>query len=317
MPTASLRKPPWLLKRLPTNDNTTELRRLLRGLGLNTVCEEAACPNLNECWGRRTATFMLLGSVCTRRCHYCNITTGRGLPPDPMEPAKVAEAAAAMGLRHVVVTSVARDDLRDGGATQFARTIEELRRRLPGATVEALIPDFKGNPEHLKIVMDARPDVLNHNIETVRRIFPKVRAQGSFDRSLELLRRARALDPAVKTKSGFMVGLGETDEEVHELLAELRAAAVRMVTIGQYLRPSLDHAPVDRYVPPEGFETYRAWGEAMGFDFVAAGPFVRSSFNADEAMAAVLARERGGPAVGGSAGLPAGLDLLPMAGDGA
>jgi len=279
------RKPTWLHKKIRPGHEANELRRLLRGLQLTTVCEEAACPNLNECWGRGTATFILLGSVCTRRCHYCNVPTGRGLPPDPDEPDKVAEAARDMGLRHVVVTSVARDDLRDGGAGHFARTILALRRELPRATVEVLIPDFKGREEDLRQVMGARPDVLNHNIETVRRVFPRVRPQGNFDRSLELLRRVRAMDPDVIVKSGFMVGLGETNDEVRDLLGELRKVGVQAVTIGQYLRPTFDHAPVDRYVTPGEFETFRGWAKVMGFAYVAAGPFVRSSFNAAEAMA--------------------------------
>jgi lipoic acid synthetase len=258
---------------------------LLREQALNTVCEEARCPNLGECFSRGTATFMVLGDLCTRRCGYCSVATARPLPPDPGEPARVAEAAARLGLRHVVVTAVARDDLRDGGASHFSRTVREVRRALPSARIEVLTPDFRGDKEALATVLDAGPDVFNHNVETVPRLFPEVRAQGSYRLSLELLRAAKALRPGQVTKSGVMVGLGETDEEIFEVLADLRRADVDIVTLGQYLRPTRDHVPVARYVTPAGFEGLARQARALGIPTVYSGVFVRSSFNAEEVAA--------------------------------
>ena len=247
-----------------------------------TVCEEARCPNLGECFARGTATFMLLGDRCTRRCGYCSVATGRPLPPDPDEPARVAEAAARMRLRYVVLTAVARDDLDDGGAGHFAATVRAVRARRPEARVEVLTPDFKGDRTALEAVLSARPDVFNHNVEMAPRLFPSLRPQGDYVRSLRLLREARTLHPGQVTKSGLMLGLGETDTEVGQVLADLRAAQVGIVTLGQYLRPTRDHAPVARYVPPSDFERWADQARALGFAAVYSGVFVRSSFNAEE-----------------------------------
>lgn len=255
---------------------------LLRRGGLHTVCEEARCPNLGECFSRGTATFMLLGDRCTRRCRYCSVRTERPLPPDPGEPRRVAEAVARMGLRYVVLTSVNRDDLVDGGATHFAATVSEVRRAAPGAGVEILTPDFAGDPDALATALDASPEVFNHNIETVPRLFPRLRPRGDYQRSLRVLAAAAARRPALQTKSGLMVGLGESDEEVERVLVDLRAAGVHIVTLGQYLRPSRRHEPVRRYVPPEGFARLEARARALGFPTVHAGVFVRSSYGAED-----------------------------------
>ncbi len=276
------RLPEWARKGSPLAPGARELRVLLRDQKLSTVCEEARCPNLGECFSRGTATFMLLGDRCTRRCGYCSISTARPLPPDAGEPERVAEAAARLGLRYVVLTAVARDDLRDGGASQFAATIRALRERLPRAEVEVLTPDFKGDPDALAIVLAARPDVFNHNIETVPRLFPRVRAQGDYARSLELLGGLKALAPGQVTKSGLMVGLGESDAEIDAVLVDLREVGVDIVTLGQYLRPTRDHEPVDRYVTPEGFVRLGDRARSLGFPTVYSGVFVRSSYNAAE-----------------------------------
>jgi lipoic acid synthetase len=276
------RLPDWARKGDPLSPRAHPLRALLREQRLNTVCEEARCPNLSECFARGTATFMLLGDRCTRRCGYCSVATARPLPADAGEPRRVAEAAARMELRYVVLTSVARDDVADGGASHFAAAVREVRRALPAARVEVLTPDFQGDPAALATVMESGPDVFNHNIETVPRLFPRVRAQGSYERSLDVLRAARRIRPGQQTKSGLMVGLGETDEEIHRVLADLRAAEVDIVTLGQYLRPTREHLPVDRYVPPAGFDTLAEAARALGFATVYAGVFVRSSFNAEE-----------------------------------
>ncbi len=278
------RKPPWLLKKIHATPESREVKHLLRDLRLNTVCEEASCPNLSECFGRGTATFMIGGDRCTRRCHYCDVITGRPAPLDPTEPRRVAEATRRLELRYVVVTAVARDDMPDGGATHFAATIRNIRELNPGAQIEVLIPDFKGKLESLRAVLDARPDVLNHNIETVRRIFDDVRPQGDYDRSLELLSRSKALAPQIPTKSGFMVGLGETADEVYATMRDLRAVGVDLVTIGQYLQPSKAHVAVAEYVAPERYALYRRWGRELGFRATFAGPFVRSSFHAGELL---------------------------------
>jgi lipoic acid synthetase len=278
------RKPPWLLKKIERSVETRQVKHLLRDLGLNTVCEEASCPNLSECFGRGTATFMIGGDRCTRRCHYCDVTTGKPQPLDPTEPRRVAEAARRLNLRYVVVTAVARDDVRDGGAAHFAATIRHLRQALPSVQVEVLIPDFKGQLESLQAVLAAQPDVLNHNIETVRRIFDAVRPQGDYDRSLELLHRAKTLAPDIPTKSGFMVGLGETTDEIFATMRDLRAVGVDLVTIGQYLQPSKAHVPVVEYLPQERYGEYRRYGKELGFRATFAGPFVRSSFHAGELL---------------------------------
>ena len=285
MASSSLRLPEWARKGDPLAASARPLRMLLRETGLHTVCEEARCPNLGECFSRGTATFMLLGDHCTRRCAYCAVATARPEPPDPGEPERVAEAAARLGLRYVVLTAVARDDLADGGAAHFASTVRAVRRRVPGARVEVLTPDFRGQQSALAVVLDAEPDVFNHNIETVPRLFPRVRAQGSYPRSLELLAGARSLRPGQATKSGLMVGLGESDAEIDAVLADLRATGVDIVTIGQYLRPTRDHAPVARYVTPDGFRALERRARSRGFPTVYSGVFVRSSFNAEEVFA--------------------------------
>ena len=276
------RLPEWARKGSPLARGSRPVRLLLREQALHTVCEEARCPNLGECFARGTATFMLLGDRCTRRCGYCSVSTARPLPPDPGEPARVAEAAARLRLRYVVLTSVNRDDLPDGGAAHFAATIRALRAALPRVGVEVLTPDFKGDRDALRVVLDAAPEVFNHNIETVPRLFPRLRPQGSYERSLEVLRALKQLRPGQPTKSGLMLGLGETDEEVVPLLRDLRGCLVDTVTIGQYLRPSRDHEPVHRYVAPEAFAAFAAAARALGFSTVYAGVFVRSSFNAEE-----------------------------------
>lgn len=277
------RLPEWLRKpgRHPEADHAVKL--LMRSRGLNTVCESARCPNRNECFSRGTATFMIGGNVCTRHCAFCSVPAGR--PEDfaslAGEPEQVADAAASLGLRYVVVTAVARDDVPDGGAEHFARTIRALRERLPEARVEVLTPDFGGSEACLRTVLDAGPDTFNHNVETVRRLSPRIRSRSDHDRSLGLLRRASEIAPHVLVKSGVMVGLGETRDEVHELFGELRDHGVRAVTVGQYLQPTRRNAPVAEYVTPAQFDAYRAYGESIGFDAVFAGPFVRSSYMAE------------------------------------
>lgn len=265
-------------------------RHLLRGKGLSTVCEEAKCPNQHLCFSKPTATFLILGAHCTRRCGFCAIGSGDPVPVDPHEPGRVADAAAHMGLRYVVITSVTRDDLPDGGAAHFAATIQAVRDALPEAKVEVLTPDFLGSDEALGIVLDARPDVFNHNIETVRRLYPVVRPQADYGRSLDLLRRAAQAAPHIATKSGLMLGLGETVDEVVAALRDLREAACGMVTIGQYLRPSKKHLPVVEYIRPERFDALAQIAFEQGFESVASAPLVRSSMNAEEMLASVRNR---------------------------
>jgi lipoic acid synthetase len=279
------RRPAWLKAPAPVGDNYMELKRLVRGLRLHTVCESAACPNIGECWNHRTATFMILGNYCTRRCGFCAVQKGAPLAVDPDEPRRVAEACEHLGLRHAVITSVNRDDLKDGGAAHFAAVIRAIRERIPGCRVEVLVPDFQGSREAMRTVMDAEPDVLNHNIETVPRLYREVRFGARYERSLEMLEYAAALRPEIPTKSGLMVGLGETDEEVLAVLEDLRRHRVRIVTIGQYLRPTLQHLPVLRYVTPGQFDEYRRAALALGFEHVESGPFVRSSYHAADAVA--------------------------------
>lgn len=281
-PIPVLPRPDWLRVRFPTGPNYLDLKNVMRKRSLHTVCEEAHCPNIGECWEHRTATFMILGRVCTRACRFCAITTGLPVGLDREEPERVADAVEKLGLRHVVVTSVARDELPDGGAAIFAETIRAIRRRLPTCTVEVLIPDLEGSAASLQIVMDARPDILNHNIETVERLQRKVRAKAFYERSLEVLRRAKEMVPGSMTKSGMMLGLGETREEIREALRDLRAIDCDIVTIGQYLRPSEYHLPIVRYVPPAEFAEIKAEGMAMGFKHVESGPLVRSSYHAHE-----------------------------------
>lgn len=283
------RLPDWLTIRVPRPATISEVQRMMRSANLHTVCESARCPNLPECWSKRTATFMILGDVCTRSCGFCAIKVGRPLAVDPEEPQRVAEIAAEMGLKHIVVTSVARDDLSDEGAKQFAETIRCLRAAIPNAIVEVLTPDFKAEPHLVSIVTDARPDIFNHNVETVPRLQTVVRPQAGFERSLNTLRLAKSQTPDVYTKSGIMLGLGETRDEVLGVLADLRAAGVSCVTIGQYLRPTMRHLPVVEYVHPDVFREYGQAGEQLGFEFVASAPFVRSSYNAIEFSKKVMA----------------------------
>lgn len=265
---------------LRQGDEYRELKRLMRAQHLHTVCEEAHCPNIGDCWNRRTATFLILGDTCTRACRFCNVKTGRPGPPDPDEPRRVAEAAQALGLRHVVITSVTRDDLPDGGAGFFAEAIRQVRAVLPDCTVEVLIPDFQGRIEPLRTVMDARPDVLNHNVETVPRLFRAVQPRNRYDRSLATLENAKRLWPQAQTKSGLMVGLGETPDEVLAVMADLRRAEVDILTVGQYLQPTRQHLPIARYYTPQEFEEFRQQGLALGFRHVESAPLVRSSFHA-------------------------------------
>jgi len=281
-PETSVRKPGWLKVKAPGGAAFVEVRRLLRDLELHTVCEAAHCPNVGECWSHRAATFMILGDVCTRNCAYCAIAHGTPQPLDVAEPRRLAEAVLAMRLRHVVVTSVDRDDLPNGGAEQFAGVVREIRLRMADTTVEVLIPDFKGSEAALRIVVDARPDILNHNIETVSRLYRIARPGGRYDRALELLERAKRMDPLLVTKSGIMVGLGETWEEALTALRDLRAAGADLITIGQYLRPSSGHLPVARFYTPKEFAELRRLGDDLGFRHVESGPLVRSSYHAWE-----------------------------------
>jgi lipoyl synthase len=284
MPT---RRPDWLRVRIPTGENYEDLKRLMRSKALHTVCEEARCPNIGECWGHRTATFMILGSVCTRSCGFCAVATGRPMALDWEEPKRVAEAVAQMGLRHVVLTSVNRDEQRDGGATIFASTIRWVRRLNPGCAVEVLTPDFKGDRAALQTLMDARPDVYSHNVETIARLHKRVRPQARYERSLQVLRWAKEMYPETPTKTGFMLGLGETREELSELMRDIRAADVDILTIGQYLQPTQEHLPIERYWTPDEFADLKREGMALGFRHVESGPLVRSSYHAwDQVKAA-------------------------------
>ncbi len=276
------RKPSWLKVKAPGGGNYLHLKNLMRDLQLNTVCEEAHCPNVGECWHHGTATFMILGDTCTRSCGYCNVVHGTPKPPDVDEPVKVASAIHDLDLSYVVVTSVDRDDLPDFGATQFARTITETKQRRPECRVEVLIPDFQGNENALKIVVDAQPDILNHNIETVERLYRIARPGGRYPRALQVLRNAKTMAPEVPTKSGLMVGLGEEFDEVVRVLEDLREAGVEIVTIGQYLRPSLANLPMVRYYTPSEFAELKHIGMQLGFGHVESGPLVRSSYHAHE-----------------------------------
>ncbi len=284
-----LRPPAWIRERRLRLSDLHALKGVLRANRLSTVCEEARCPNRGECFARGTATFLLLGDICTRACGFCDIATGRPAPPDPLEPARVAAAVRQMNLDFVVLTSVDRDDLPDGGAGHFASVMAAVRELVPRPGLEVLTPDFRGRFESLRAIVDAGPDVFNHNVETVPRLYPRVRRGSSLDRSLGLLAGAKTLQPALTTKSGFMLGLGETEPEVLDLLERLRAADVEIVTIGQYLRPSRQNLPVEEYVAPAVFERYREAGERLGFRHVFAGPFVRSSYRAEEALRAARA----------------------------
>ena len=277
------RLPEWLTKRVPSPQTVQMVDGMMKDAGLHTVCESARCPNLGECWSKKTATFMILGDICTRNCGFCAITVGKPLELDGDEPRRVAETAKQMGLKHVVVTSVARDELPDEGSGQFAETILALREAIAGVIVEVLTPDFKGKRWCIRRVVEAHPDIYNHNIETVERLSPTVRPQAKYDRTLDLLRAVKNMDSTIHTKSGIMLGLGETHEEVIQTLRDLRRVDVSAVTIGQYLRPTTTkHLPVVDYIHPDQFKEYERIGEEMGFLFVAAGPFVRSSYNAQD-----------------------------------
>lgn len=288
------RLPEWLTIRLPRPEQMKQVEHMMRDKNLHTVCESARCPNLPECWSKQTATFMILGDTCTRSCGFCAIKVGKGLELDPFEPVNVAMTAKKMGMKHVVVTSVARDDLQDEGATQFARTIEMLHKHIPHIIVEVLTPDFKAKVDCVKTVTDAHPEIYNHNIETIARLHKVVRPQAKYDRTLRVLEMVKELDSTIYTKSGIMLGLGETRAEVLTTLKDLRAVGVDAVTIGQYLRPTMHHLPVVSFIHPDEFKEYEQIGEDMGFAFVASGPFIRSSYNAiafsEKVMAERLAR---------------------------
>jgi lipoic acid synthetase len=278
-------RPKWLRAPAPAGENYRELKDLVTHLSLHTVCESAACPNIGECWNRRTATFMILGNVCTRRCGFCAVQKGAPLPVDYDEPRRVAEACAALGLRYAVITSVNRDDRKDGGAELFALTIEAIRRTVPGCKVEVLVPDFQGSHPAMDVVMNAHPDVLNHNTETVPGLYRQVRLGARYERSLDMLRYAKQLRPHIPTKSGLMLGLGETESEVLQVMRDLRDHHVDILTLGQYLRPSQQHLPILRYIPQQEFDAYKDAGRRMGFAHIEAGPLVRSSYHADSSEA--------------------------------
>ena len=274
--------PEWFKVSAPTSNNFHELKNRLKNAKLNTVCEEAACPNIGECWDKKTATFMILGDICTRACAYCNVKTGRPTELDIFEPTRVANTVLQLGLKYAVVTSVDRDDLPDGGSKIFSMTISQIRKLNPLCKVEVLIPDFNGNLESLKTILSSKPSVLNHNIETVPRIFKKVRPKGNYDQSLELLKRSKKIEPRIPTKSGMMVGLGESRKEIKKTMEDLRSVECDLLTVGQYLRPTKKHHPIIRFYSPREFQESKKDGINMGFKHVAAGPLVRSSYHADE-----------------------------------
>ena len=280
-PPKPMRRPEWIKVRAPTGETYEWLRGLMRSKELHTVCEEAHCPNIGECWGRGTATFLILGDVCTRSCRFCDVKTGRPAPLDWEEPERVALAVQSMNLRHAVITSVNRDERKDGGAPIFAMVIRRIRERQPGCTVEVLTPDFKGDLDALKMVIDEQPDIYDHNVETVRRLFKQIQPQDHYEWAMTTLANAKKLNPKQITKSGIMAGLGETTEEVLETMLDLRAVGVDILTIGQYLQPTKEHAPIERYYTPEEFAEFKRAGLAMGFRWVESAPLVRSSYNAE------------------------------------
>jgi len=280
-PPATMRRPEWLKVRAPSGETYHQLKRLMRSKQLHTICEEANCPNISECWGRGTATFLIMGDTCTRSCGFCDVKTGMPSPLDWAEPMRVAQAVRDMDLKHVVITSVNRDERRDGGAPIFALTIRKVREVQPGCTVEVLIPDFKGNRAALEIVMREEPDILNHNVETVPRLFKKVQPQDRYEWALATLRNAKAIQPDAVTKTGIMLGLGETPDEVLAVMRDLRAIDVDILTLGQYLQPSKRHLPIERYYTPQEFADFRRIGYDLGFKWVESGPLVRSSFRAE------------------------------------
>ncbi len=284
---APQRRPDWIRVRAPSGETVEWLRQMMRSKALHTVCEEALCPNLGECWGAGTATFLMMGDTCTRSCGFCDIKTGRPAPLDWLEPERVARAVQAMNLRHAVITSVNRDERQDGGAPIFAMVIRRIRELHPGCSIEVLIPDFKGSLDALRIVVDARPEILNHNIETVPRLFRKVQPQDRYEWAAATLSNAKRLDPEVLTKSGIMLGLGETLDEVQAVMRDLREWGVEILTLGQYLQPSKQHLPIERYVPPDEFAALKAYGLEIGFRWVESGPLVRSSYHAEQQVHAL------------------------------
>jgi len=286
------RHPDWLKVRAPLGESVHALKKILKGQGLNTVCQEARCPNMGECWGHGVATFMILGSICTRGCKYCAVTKGTPEPLNGEEPLRVAEAVEEMGLSHAVITSVNRDDLEDGGASVFAAVIREIRRRSQACTIEVLVPDFKGRIESLEIVLGEAPDIFNHNIETVPSLFPRARGGGDYRLSLSVLKKAREIGTETVTKSGLMLGLGETDSEIEQVLADLLDAGVELLTLGQYLRPGKWNLPVEKFYTPDEFSKWKQVGEEMGFASVESAPLVRSSYMADRQLAGVLEKLR-------------------------
>jgi lipoyl synthase len=285
-PVEPARKPPWLKVKAPGGPNYVALKHMMRDLKLHTVCEEAHCPNIGECWEHHAATFMILGDVCTRNCAYCAVAHGTPAPLDVSEPQRLAEAVAQMGLKHVVITSVDRDDLPNGGAEMFAACIAEIRRLMPQTSIEVLIPDFKGNPDALRIIVDARPDILNHNLETIARLYRIARPGGRYARALALLKRAKEMNPDLLTKSGLMCGLGEEWDELLASIRDLRTQGVDIITLGQYLRPSEQHLPIARWYTPDEFADLKRYGMSLGFRHVESGPLVRSSYHAWEQIEA-------------------------------
>lgn len=281
-PRQPVRKPDWLRVKLPTGESYRKVREIVSEHKLHTICQSGNCPNMGECWGAGTATFMILGNVCTRSCGFCSVATGRPDAVDPFEPARVARSVELMGVKHCVITSVDRDDLKDGGSDVWAKTIRAIRRRCPGTTMETLIPDFQGKWENLKVVTDEAPEILSHNLETVRRLTRQVRVQARYDRSLEVLMRAKRA--GLRTKSGVMLGLGESDQEVLETMDDLRSVGTDILTLGQYLQPTKAHLPVAEFVHPERFAAFREAGMAKGFRHVESGPLVRSSYHAEKHM---------------------------------
>ena len=279
-PETRLRLPPWFKVRLQQGPDYQEIRQVVDRLGLHTICEEARCPNIWECWNNRTATFLILGDICTRRCQYCSVTTGKPLAVDREEPLRVAQAVQAMRLKHTVITSVNRDELNDGGASIFAETIRQVRQLNPSCTVEVLIPDFEGNHAALQTVADARPEILNHNIETVERLFSDIRPQGKYRRSIDLLKRAKQM--GMTTKSGLIIGMGETRDEIRTVMQDLRAVSCDILTIGQYLQPTRQHLSVTRFYHPDEFTAFKEEGRLLGFRHVEAGPLARSSYHAEQ-----------------------------------
>jgi lipoic acid synthetase len=277
-----IRKPDWLKVKFPAGESYTRIDRYHRLNGLNSICRSAACPNQGECWSKGTATFMILGNTCSRHCRFCNVGSGPLGPPDPDEPAKVATAITELNLKHAVITSVTRDDLDDGGAAQFAQLIREIRQRTDGCRIELLIPDLQGNRDALAAILKEKPDILGHNVETVPRLYSQVRPEAIYQRTLDLLEEVKRQDPEIITKSGLMLGMGETLDEVNQVMADLRHHKCQLLTLGQYLAPTRDHFPVQRYVTPEEFKALAEEGARLGFDHVESGPLVRSSYHAEE-----------------------------------